>query len=225
MIALIDGDILVYRVGFAADDVEWEFCKARLQSTFSDILLNSNEATEHKGWLTEGSNNYRHKYAKERPYKGNRPNRKPTHYDAIRNYLVNELDFQVETEQEADDAIGIEAMQRIDECVIVTIDKDLDNIPGIHYNFVKHKEYYVTEDEANRNFYRQLLVGDRVDNVGGLHGIGPVKAERILGDARSSRELYERVLDAYEGDAGRVEENGILLWIRRKPEELWKPPE
>ncbi len=225
MIALIDGDILVYRVGFAANDVPWEFCKARLDSTIHDILLNLDDVKEYKGWLTEGSNNYRHKYAKTHQYKGNRPNRKPVHYDSIRNYLVNDLGFEVETEQEADDAIGIEAMKRIDECVIVTIDKDLDNIPGIHYNFVKHKEYYVTDAEATRNFYRQLLVGDRVDNVVGVHGIGPVKAERILGGARNSFDLYERVLEAYEGDAGRVEENAILLWIRRKPGELWRPPE
>lgn len=225
MMALIDGDILVYRVGFAANDVSWEFCKARLESTLYDMLLNIDDVNVHKGWLTEGSGNFRHQYAKTNPYKGNRPNRKPVHYESIRNYLVNEAGFQIETEQEADDAIGIEAMKRIDECVIVTIDKDLDNIPGIHYNFVKHKEYYVTEDEANRNFYRQLLVGDRVDNVVGIYGVGPAKAERILGDARSSRELYERVLEAYEGDSGRLTENGILLWIRRNPGEIWRPPE
>lgn len=225
MIALIDGDILVYRVGFASNDVPWEFCRSRLDNTISDILLNIDDVKTYKGWLTDGANNYRHQYAKTHPYKGTRPNRKPVHYDNIRNYLVNEKDFRIETEQEADDAIGIEAMTLIDECVIVTIDKDLDNIPGIHYNFVKHKEYYVTEDEANRNFYRQLLVGDRIDNVVGVYGIGPVKAERILGDARSSRELYERVLEAYEGDAGRIEENGVLLWIRRNPGEIWKSPE
>jgi hypothetical protein len=36
--------------------------------------------------------------------------------------------------------------------------------------------------------------------------------------------MYEAVLKAYDGDAERVLENGQLLWIRRRKDEIWQPP-
>jgi 5'-3' exonuclease len=106
----------------------------------------------------------------------------------------------------------------------VSIDKDLDMIPGHHYNPVKKDHYYVNDKEAIKNFYRQILTGDKVDNVQGLRGIGPKKADKILGDFDTDLAMYEAVLKAYDGDAERVLENGQLLWIRRKKDELWQPP-
>lgn len=227
MIALIDGDILVYRIGFAADDVSWPICRSRVDEFLEDLLVLSLEAKEYEGFLTDGTNNFRNKIAVTAPYKGQRPGTKPVHYTEIRNYLVSEWGFKIETEQEADDAIGIRATALGESSIIVTIDKDLDNIPGWHYNFVKRVKYYVTDEEATKNFYRQILTGDRIDNVQGLRGIGPVKADRILdgnGGQRSAREYYQRCVDAYDGDSKRVIENGQLLWIRRYENEQWSPP-
>lgn len=226
MIAIIDGDILCYRIGFAANDVSWPICRSRLDEFLEDLLVHTLEAEDYKGFLTDGTNNFRKQIAKTLPYKGQRPGTKPVHYNDIRNYLVNEWGFVMETEQEADDAIGISATKLGDKSIICSIDKDLDNIPGWHYNFVKREKYYVTPEDATRNFYRQILTGDRIDNVQGLRGIGPVKADRILGEGpRSARQYYERCIDAYDGDTDRVVENARLLWIRTKENELWEPPD
>lgn len=228
MIALIDGDILVYRIGFAANDVVWPICRSRVDEFLEDLLVLTLEAKDYEGFLTDGTNNFRKQIAKTLPYKGQRPGTKPTWYEEIRNYLVTEWKFEMQTEQEADDAIGIRATELGKEAVIVSIDKDLDNIPGWHYNFVKRERYYVNEDDALRNFYRQILTGDRIDNVEGIRGIGPVKANRILGEetrGRSSAEYYRACVKAYDGNSERVVENGRLLWIRRKSGEIWEPPE
>ena len=93
-----------------------------------------------------------------------------------------------------------------------------------HYNFVKDLFYDVTEEEALFNFYKQILTGDRVDNIKGLKGIGDVKAKRILKECKDENEMYLAVLKAYEGNSERVLENGQLLWIRREPNQIWKPP-
>jgi DNA polymerase-1 len=159
------------------------------------------------------------------PYKGNRILAKPYHYQLLREYMERAWGFEVIEGMEADDAIGIEAYRNEpDETLIVSIDKDLNMIRGHHYNFVKEERYYVTEEEAIRNFYLQILTGDKVDNIIGLSGIGPVKSKKLLVDCSNELEMYEAVLKAYDGDEARVLENARLLWILREEKQVWQPP-
>jgi 5'-3' exonuclease len=139
--------------------------------------------------------------------------------------MLKAWNFELIVGQEADDAMGIAAYAlEPGEYCICTIDKDLDMIRGDHFNFTKDLRYYITEEEGIRNFYKQILTGDRVDNVIGIKGIGEVKAERILKECKDENEMYTAVLEAYQGDEARVLENGQLLWIRRQANEIWKPP-
>ena len=221
--ALIDADILVYRIGFASEDSSEAIAKARMREFLEDLLL-FNGFEDYTGYIS-GKNNFRTEIAKTATYKGNRKAPKPKHYDALREYLLKDWEFTLVEGQEADDAIGIKAYELDpEEFSICTIDKDLDMIRGNHYNFVKDLFYDVTEEEALFNFYKQILTGDRVDNIIGLKGIGDVKAKRILEECKDEKEMYLAVLEAYEGNEERVLENGQLLWIRRLPNQLWLPP-
>ncbi len=112
-----------------------------------------------------------------------------------------------------------------DNCVIVSLDKDLDQIVGWHYNFVKHLGYYIKPEEALVKLYTQMLTGDAADNIKGLFRVGPVKAAKIIGDTTDELELYNKVLEAYEGDAERVLENAQLLFLRRYEGQIWTPPQ
>lgn len=223
MKALVDADILVYRFGFASDGDPAEFALARI-SEFLDNLQMMDGIDEVWGYLT-GSNNFRNEIAKTAPYKGNRVMAKPYHYQLLREYMERAWGFEVIDGMEADDAIGIESYRHEpDETIIVSIDKDLNMIRGHHYNFVKEEKYFVTEEEAIRNFYLQILTGDKVDNIIGLDGIGPVKSKKLLKDCNTELEMYEAVLKAYDGDEARVLENARLLWILREPKQVWRPP-
>jgi 5'-3' exonuclease len=73
-------------------------------------------------------------------------------------------------------------------------------------------------------FYTQILTGDRADNIGGLHGVGPVKASKILQGCETENELWDAVVKAYEGDVEHVLENARLLWLRRYEGEIWCQP-
>ena len=220
---LVDGDILVYRVGFASNDVSEGYAIARMAEFLEDLVF-MNGFDKYKGFLT-GKTNYRNEIAKTAPYKGNRVAAKPIHYQALRTYMEKAWAFEVVEGEEADDAIGIEAYSRDpEEYCICTIDKDLDMLRGQHYNFVKDIFYDITEEEGIRNFYKQILTGDRVDNIKGIKGIGDVKAKRILKECKDENEMYLAILEAYKGDEARVLENGQLLWIRRQPNEIWIPP-
>ncbi len=223
--ALIDGDILVYRYGFAANAEPWGICKARLDDGILDLLtFDLEDVSTYEGFLSPSKGNFRENLAVTAVYKGNRPAAKPIHYDDIRNYLMDTYGFQVAEGQEADDAIGIACCNDPGNTVIVTIDKDLDMIPGDHYNFVKRIRYNVSNWAAIVWFYTQILTGDRVDNIIGLKGIGPVKAANILKDCLTEADLYSKVVEAYEGNIERVVENARLLWIRRQENQVWQPP-
>lgn len=223
--ALIDGDILVYRVGFSTNEPDEEKFAVSRMGNFVDRLIRLEGIETYEGYLT-GKNNYRSEIATEQTYKGNRKDaRKPVHYDSLREYLVSKWGFTVIDGQEADDAMGIKAYDLPeDSSCIMTIDKDLDMIRGWHYNFVKEDLYYVTEKEAIKNFYIQILTGDRVDNIPGIKGIGPVKANKILENCTTEKSLFKAVSEKYDHDIDKLTERGRLLWIRRKEKQLWKPP-
>lgn len=182
------------------------------------------DCEDYKGFLT-GKGNFRNDIAVTVPYKGQRVSDKPTHLTALREHLVSSWGFTVVDGIEADDAVGIAAYALAeDESIMVHIDKDLNQFRGWHYNYRKKEKYYVSEFEGLLSFYTQMLTGDRIDNIVGIKGIGPVKAKRILEECTNENELYQAVLKAYEGDQQRVLENGQLLWLQREANQVWQIP-
>lgn len=168
-----------------------------------------------------GPSNFRFEVAVQKEYKGNRVQAKPKHYRALREYLTDKCGAVVSVGQEADDDLGIQATSTRDKCVIVTNDKDLDQIPGWHYNWVTHEEYYVDDEQATRFFYKQLLTGDRVDNIPGI--VSEAKADLLLEGCTDSQMLAEACMMAYkhcyfetykEHWADKLEEIADLVYIR-----------
>lgn len=221
--ALIDADSLIYAVGFSANDVEEPYAISRLEATMVELCMDI-ECDDYKGFLT-GKGNYRNDIAVTAPYKGQRVADKPTHFKALREHLINSWGFVVTEGIEADDAVAIAAYaEPEDDTIMVHIDKDLNQLRGWHYNYRKKEKYYVPEFAGLVSFYTQMLTGDRIDNIQGIKGIGPVKAAKLLKDCTNELELYEAVLKAYDGDTARVLENGQLLWLQREEGQLWQPP-
>jgi len=220
---LIDGDIIGYRIGFSTEEENEKIVISRVATFIETMLWEDLEAETYQGYLT-GKDNFRNDIARTAPYKGNRTAPKPKHLQLIRDYLESAWDFQVSVGQEADDSIAIEHVARNYESIIASIDKDFLQLRGNHWNFVKKEMTVVTEEEALLNFYLQVLTGDRVDNIIGLKGIGPVKAKQRLEGCKSAAEMYTACVEAYGGNAERTIENCQLLWLRRETNQLWQPP-
>jgi len=221
--ALIDADSLCYAVGFSSNDAEESIAIARLEETMTELCMEL-DCEDYKGFLT-GKGNFRDSIAVTVPYKGQRVSEKPVHLQALRCHLVTSWGFTVVQGIEADDAVGIAAYAvPEDETIMVHIDKDLNQFRGWHYNYKKKEKYHVTEFEGLHFFYTQILTGDRIDNIVGLKGIGPVKAKKVLEKCTNESELYQAVLKAYEDDQQRVLENAQLLWLQRSPNQVWTPP-
>jgi hypothetical protein len=84
-LALIDGDIVCYRVGFTTQDVNERIAISRVNTMVDNILHNSG-ASDYLIYLT-GEGNYRVSIYPE--YKANITADKPLHYSLIRNYLMD----------------------------------------------------------------------------------------------------------------------------------------
>lgn len=165
---------------------------------------------------------FRHDIAKTKPYKGNRTQPKPKYLQDVREYLVREHGGTIANNIEADDEIGKALSSDRDGGVSVSIDKDLLQIPGWHYNWVNNTVRRVTPQEGDFAFYTQLLTGDTTDNVPGLPGTGPVRAKKLLDGAKSSAELCTRAWMCYKGEFNDTQkarsyflEQARLLWILR----------
>jgi 5'-3' exonuclease len=217
-VLLIDGDIFCYRVGFSCNSEAEEVCINTLDSYLSDIIMKFD--VQPYTVVITGKGNFRNEIAVTAPYKGNRKKDKPIHYAAIRERMKVYWGALETSGIEADDLISILATENTNS-VIISIDKDFDQVPGKHFNFVKNLHYVIEEKEGLLNFYMQMLVGDRIDNIIGADGIGPVKARKLLED-KTELEMYNACVDVLGAD--RVLENGRLLWLQREEGQMWNPP-
>jgi hypothetical protein len=201
-------------------------------------------------FFLSGSNNYRHRIAKQRPYKGNRlPESRPYHYQRIRDYMEEKFFPYISAGNEADDEISIAAerakTQHRDTCV-VSIDKDLDQIEGWHYNPDKKVFYNQDRDSAICYFYQQVLSGDSTDNIPGCFRIGKEKAAAMIAEwtadyeginLDAERELWGNIIGVYRSSANKTGcpysetdadavalETARLVYIQKAPNELYNPP-
>lgn len=225
MQALIDADIVAFRVGFTTNEGEDLYiATSRLNTLMTEILTKTESDADFKVFLSpQDDSNFRYKIYPE--YKANRTAPRPKWLPELRALLVADYGAEIAHGMEADDLLG---MNQTDTSIICTIDKDLNQVPGWHYNFVKGEMYEVDDIEALRSFYMQLLTGDTVDNVPGAKGIGPKKAEKILAGLEDEPDLQQAVFDTYcsiYGDKAMelMVKYGQVLYIKRSLNDMWTP--
>ena len=238
--ALIDGDVLIYQGGFASDanakragyeHEPLEYCLQTVKQKLTGIMDHS-ESDEYTVYLSHPVN-FRESIFPE--YKANRDTtHKPYWYSEIQEYLLERGAIYSEEGDEADDALGraqMLALSQDRETIICSIDKDLDMIPGLHYNWSpkRHENgvYEMEDPEALRCFYTQMITGDTTDNIPGLFKKRGLKAtaqwKQPIEGFTNSRDMYKYILEVYEGDKEFVEMIGKLLWIKRDAN-FWIPP-
>lgn len=250
----IDGDSLVYRIGFSAQSTclftgenvlqPFDIVQQRIKYTLNKIYRAVRPTVSHI--YIDGGENFRHNIATILPYKANRDiSKRPFYYDAIRDYLQEAYYATVVKNHEVDDELGIGAYykHREYEYTICGEDKDLKQLATNHYNWVKDEHVSVTELDALRFFYYQIITGDKqCDNVPGLfHCVSKLISPQLANKVRASqhcRRAKKMLLDAQTEDAmydyvaceylrwgltlDHLLEIGRLLWIRRKPDQIWK---
>ena len=199
--AMLDGDIILYRVAFWAEAINAESFEKKLRSTV-------------KEWLPEGITSFEMALSCHRSknfrrdmwpnYKKNRDSLYvPEFLHDVRDAILDIYKCKHLPKIEADDILGIYAKR----AVSITIDKDLLGVQGWHYNPDKDDNIrYITKDQAYRFFCKQWMSGDATDCIPGLWRIGPKKADDLL-DTWPKSEWECRIIEMFAQDKYRVRED------------------
>lgn len=195
----VDGDILAYRTAAVCETHFEGACDAIIDSTLKRIATQSGVSLM-RIYLS-GENNFRYEIGKTKPYKGNRATMvHPQFLAHCKTYLETKYKALRVNGYEADDSIATD--MTINGAIHCGIDKDIYQIPGKHFNYVKADEQKLDEawrtidiEDAELLLYRQILMGDNSDNVPGLPGIGEKKAEALITNAVDAQ---EQAITAYK---------------------------
>ena len=199
--------------------------------------------TEVVGFLSneDSKQNFRHERAifpgpKGVGYKNGRP-AKPFYYLDARHYMLETQKvlklYQVSPKIEADDALGIYATKYHDDgCIIMTQDKDLNQIPGRIVNWITGEDYLTKDLKLEHNgkkiygggdywLWAQMLLGDACDNIPNVPRHGDRTVYKLLSGLEESA-LFPKVLEIYkevyqETYKERFLSNLDLVHILRKP--------
>ena len=216
---VIDGDIFLWECGLSVEEpIHWgddlwtlhaDAYEARLK--FDIALADLKEKT---GAVTlaicfSGAKNWRKEVLPT--YKFHRKkSRKPVVFHDLRDYARQTYRTYEFPQLEADDVCGMimdgALWSTKLERILVSTDKDLLQIPGLHYNHNKPEEGIteVSEEDGHYNHMFQALTGDLVDGYSGCPGVGPKTAAKLL----DPDPTWDVVSAAYE-KAGKTEEEAL----------------
>jgi 5'-3' exonuclease len=225
MIALIDADSLVYIIGWNYREVIGgvpEQVHASCDNMLRDILTLT-QADQYIGAFSSPKC-FRHECYKYNTYKSGRPEKAEwlVYWEPIiKDYFINKYQFFSYPNLEADDVVAAYANLFKDRpWVICSPDKDMKQIPGLHYDYRQKTDVSmdtqvrivkITEDEADYNFWLQMLTGDEGDAVAGIPGLGPVKAKKLLSEVVDHMMYMTTVRGAYKKYFGPHYGN-IIYW-------------
>lgn len=228
-IALVDGDIVCYRSAASCEPNKSKAEREPLKEALfrmNDLMYRilNDTGSEHFKAFISGPDNFR--YGIDPTYKANRTDKpRPEYLQDCREILVVDWSAVVSDGIEADDNLGIE---QTDDTIICSIDKDLLQIPGRHYNFVTGEFKEIDEHTGWVNFYTQLIMGDRSDNILGYDGKMRQKVPQFLQgyidqlcEAESPRDMLGIVESIYELGSESLRTNAQLLYIQRREGDSW----
>ena len=143
---------------------------------------------------------FRNKVAIEKEYKGNRK-ADPSFYEgkiedmaeAVR-VVMNTYPTLLFPDLEADDIISF---LQCEHTFVFSNDKDLKQIPGLHFCMDRKDLITITQEQAFESLFYKMIVGDSTDFIPGLKGYGPKKAQDIISSV-PLKQLPEKILHEYK---------------------------
>jgi 5'-3' exonuclease len=201
----------VYNEGIYRAETELISIKSYIENNFFE------EITSTELFITTCEKSFRKEISES--YKANR--KRNDYVWILREHYRQNGCFCSET-KEADDLIAERAKKLgIGNYIVISIDKDLKQIGGHYWSYYKtfsldhygdkipnefggfEREYkqkdveFITPEEANLLFWKQMLTGDASDNIKGLHRVGEKTAQKILSQSKvpwiaTAREYIKR---------------------------------
>lgn len=202
-----------------------ENCKNLVNRSITYLTEHFDDDCVYTSFLTGNDEKPNFRKLVEPEYKQNRKEEnKPTYLPEIQQFIMDRHNGYTTQGCEADDFFGhakLDAIAKGQIPVIVGVDKDLKQLSGYHFNIAKQELENISTLYADAVFWRQMLEGDRVDNIIGIAGIGKIKAERNIPLGISHEEAKKTVASFYKAEfkenwEEKFNNNCDLLWIWRK---------
>lgn len=192
MIALLDGDIIAYRAAAISTD------RSQALENLHQTVAQWQQGAGCDECIVALTSRPSFRYDLYPEYKANRKDKPKPEFLSDCMAELERYPWLRIPNTEGDDVLGIVSTRgEVGDHVIVTVDKDLLQIPGLHWNPDKGDQRRVTEDEADLLFHMQWLMGDRTDNIPGIPKVGPAKATKMLTDVPMA-ERTAKVFEIYE---------------------------
>jgi 5'-3' exonuclease, N-terminal resolvase-like domain len=240
VINLLDGDLIAYRASASCEPTKAkpfleppEVAIWRLHDMIERICIATN--SQDIECYIGGTDNFRYKIYPD--YKANRTKEKPHYLEACREMLVTQYKATVVNGYETDDALGIAQTKYDGNSRICSLDKDLLQIPGAHFNWVSGTSRLVSPLDGLRAFYKQIILGDRTDNIPGFDGKLRsecpkfiAKLQEPIDEMTEEIDMYEHVFSVYFDWQGNddietiMHRNAQLLYILKEEDKYWQPP-
>lgn len=196
MIALIDGDILLYEVGWAAQpnnepmdfEAAWTIWNNRLDCIRFDcgnkdeIIFFSDSPTLSKLLGRDYVPNFRIALAEKKEYKANRKSQKPFHYYNLLHTALASHNCRISSDgREADDELLIAQARDKKGTVVCSRDKDLRQGEGIHYSWESGRSASFGPKTISRLGYIEKTKKGKVNVIVG-GGFKFLCAQALMGD-------------------------------------------
>lgn len=199
--AILDADSMIYASASASDDLEE--AKVKLDAKINNSLNNLQDLGYDIVSLVvcSGSKGNFRKFISKK-YKANRKNiDTPPFLDQLHEYCKQDWQSMFGYGIETDDLVAkiwLHSKNNDENPVIVAIDKDYLQFPAKIYNYNKNTLIEVSEVDALRNFYTQMIVGDSADNILVCSGKGKVYAGKLLGELTTKYQMVKAVYNVYK---------------------------
>lgn len=251
-VILLDADSLLFNVVHYNIDTEYETDLEKQYEDFHSQVRSIANQIEEDGFnvadiiyfFTTCTKNFRKEIDPE--YKANRPQNKTTHLvSLLKHYTIQMLESE---HSDIDHVFYSHALEADDliidykrwmgwdrKYIICSLDKDLKQIEGAHFDYYRKKSIalgedghgdvygvevyqykgwsYTTKEHGYHLFCKQVLTGDVSDGIKGIHGIGEKKAEKLLADKKSFSKLLTvaRKYQETDGNLDRFKRNYKLI--------------
>ena len=217
-VVLIDADSLLYK---GIEDLG-EY-KDRIDTIISDIITETDSS--HYRVFLEAPKSKSFRKLLNTTYKKNRKGRPlPINFVEIKQYIMEEYNAYLSYLEETDDSVVsthnyLKKEYPFTDVVIAANDKDYRTKEVTYYDLFYRRFGEISDiskDEAKYNFYKQMLMGDSADNVGGVKGIGSKTADNILKLSKNPFIItYRTYLTRFGSDArDKWNKNMNMLYLR-----------
>jgi hypothetical protein len=178
-----------------------------------DKILDMTGCQDYELHFTYGKESFRYKLYPE--YKMNRKYiRRPMYLVEAKDWFVNNDKGVKHTYIEADDAVVWLKRNYPEKYILCCVDKDVYNaVEGHHFNYYESGKFNknmhwvdTLKEDAEMWPYMQAIIGDKSDNIIGLHGIGPAKVKKLITKGGDYR---EQLIKAFE-DNGKTVQDALL---------------